>query len=117
MVEDEGCIGEIVSDASSPPITRDAWIALTDAHPNLARPQFERQLPNPFKPGTTLEIPRNHSYANVVVGGNEVGTMNWSEDDSNLIEVWGDATFPLAIAREVAARLGGRFIAAPWVGG
>jgi len=114
--EESGHVGEIVSVAKASPITCEAWIALIDAHPNLARPQGVRVVPNPFKPGTSMEVRRGApDCAKVTVDGSEVGSMTWAEDDSDLINVWGDSSFPCAVAVDVASRLGGRFIVARWV--
>jgi hypothetical protein len=47
--------------------------------------------------------------ARVVVGGREVGSMSWAEDESNLINVFGEPQAVIPLAREVAESLGGRF--------
>lgn len=112
---ESGHVGEIVAAPDAEPFTLGDWIALV--HPSLVRPNRIHRVPNPFKPGTYMEVSSCRDIADVVVDGSTVGAMSWAEDDSDLINVWGDSTFPLSIARDVAAALGGQFIAAKWVTG
>jgi hypothetical protein len=47
--------------------------------------------------------------ARIVIDGEEIGSMSWSFDDSNLIYVFGEAKAVVLLAHEIAKSLGGRF--------
>jgi hypothetical protein len=100
-------IGKIVPDLAAPGMSRQRWIDLISGHPNLVRPQPHQGI-NPFTKGPMVIHPRP-DIAQMVIDGVAVGSMSWAEDDSNLINVWGDPQAMVPLAREVANLLGGRF--------
>jgi hypothetical protein len=82
-------IGEIVSEPHPPGINKQRWIDLIHEHPNLVAPE-PRQGINPFTKKPTVIQPRI-DVARVVRDGKEMGLMSWAEDESNLINVFGEA--------------------------
>jgi hypothetical protein len=100
-------IGEIVRDPDSPGIDNMRWIDLIREHPHLV-PPVPREGINPFTRQSMVIRPRP-DVARVIIGGREVGTMSWSLDDSNLINVFGEPQAVIPLAREIARSLGGRF--------
>ena len=46
----------------------------------------------------------------VVVSGRDYGWMEWAQDDSPLINVWGDDRAIIPVAEEIALILSARFI-------
>ena len=46
----------------------------------------------------------------VVVSGHDQGWMEWAQDDSPLINVWGDDRGIVPVAEEIASMLSARFI-------
>ena len=100
-------IGEILREADPPGISKECWIDLIREHPNLA-PGLPREGINPFTKERTVIHPRP-DVARVLVGGDEVGSMSWAEDDSNLISVFGEPQAVVPLAIEIAKVLGGQF--------
>jgi hypothetical protein len=47
--------------------------------------------------------------ARVIIDGQEVGSMSWALDESNLIIVFGQPQAVVPLALEIAQVLGGRF--------
>src|SRR3954452_24648961 len=91
-------IGEIVREPDPPGIDNQRWIDLIREHPNLVPPE-PREAISPFtkRPMVIKPLP---DVARVVIDGQEVGSMSWAMDDSNLINVFGEAlvVVPLAIS-------------------
>jgi hypothetical protein len=103
-------IGEILVKPDSSGFTRQQWRDLIRIHPNLVAPR-PREGINPFTKEPIIFPPRL-DVAQVVVDGKTVGTMSWAEDDSTLINVYGEAEAVVPAAYDVAKSLGGRFEAA-----
>jgi hypothetical protein len=101
-------LGAILAEPDPPGINNGHWIEMIREHPNLG-PVPPREGINPFtrKP-TVFHAPADS--ARVVVGGKEVGSMEWAVDDSNRINVYGDPEVVTPLAREIAEALGGRFV-------
>jgi hypothetical protein len=100
-------IGEILVGPDSSGFTRQQWIDLIREHPNLVNPQ-PREGINPFTKERII-FPLRLDVAHVVVDGKTVGTMSWAEDDSMLINVYGESEAVVPVAHAVAKSLGGRF--------
>lgn len=100
-------IGEIVRESDPPGIDNRRWIDLIREHPHLVPPE-PREGINPFTKQAMVIRPRP-DVARVVIGGQEVGAMYWSEDDSNMINVFGEPQVMVPLANEIARSLGGRF--------
>ena len=100
-------IGEIIREPDSPGIDNQSWIDMIREHPNLVPPE-PREGINPFTKRAMVIRPRP-DVARVVVDGKEVGAMDWSLDDSNLINVFGEPQVIVPLAHEIARSLGGRF--------
>jgi hypothetical protein len=103
-------IGEILVKPHSPGFTRQQWIDQIREHPNLVAPE-PREAINPFTK-ERITIPPRLDVAQVVVDGKTIGSMSWAEDDSNLINVFGEPEAVVPVACDVAKSLGGRFEAA-----
>jgi hypothetical protein len=103
-------IGEILIKPQSPGFTRQQWIDLIREHPSLVAPK-PREAINPFT-RERITIPPRSDVAHVVVDGKTVGSMSWAEDDSNLINAFGQSRSVVPVAYDVAKSLGGRFEAA-----
>ena len=103
-------IGEIVREPDPPGLSRQSWIDLIREHPNLDPPRPCEGI-NPFTKKPMVIQPRT-DVARVIIGAKEVGSMSWAEDDSNLINVFGDSSDVVPLAQEIARTLGGRFNAA-----
>jgi hypothetical protein len=108
-------IGEILREPDPPGIDHRSWIALIREHPQLVQPEA-REAINPFTKETMVVQPRP-DVARVVVDGEVVGSMSWSEDDSNLINVFGETKAVVPLAIEIAGSLGGRFRGMPATNG
>lgn len=104
---DSDLIGEIARDPDPPGIDIRRWIDLIREHPLLAPPE-PREGINPFTKQPRVIRPRP-DVARIVIGGQQVGWMYWSEDDSNMINVFGEPQAVVPLAHEVARSLGGRF--------
>lgn len=100
-------IGEIVHEPDPPGIDNERWIDLIRQHPNLTPPET-REAVNPFTKRSMAITPRP-DVARVIVDGQQVGTMSWSLDDSNRIDVFGEPQAMAPLAHEIAEALGGRF--------
>jgi hypothetical protein len=100
-------IGEIVREPDPPGIDNRSWIDLIREHPDLITPE-PREGINPFTRQPKIIRPRP-DVARIVIGGREVGAMYWSEDDSNMINVFGEPETVVPLAHEIARSLGGRF--------
>jgi hypothetical protein len=89
----------------------DEWIMLIGAHSSLALVSPQHGI-NPFTKQPHLFKPAA-DYANVVLDGAEVGAIHWAEDGSHRLVVWSVAaakTQVTEIARDVASKLGRRFV-------
>jgi hypothetical protein len=100
-------IGEIVREPDPPGIDNRRWIDLIREHPNLFPPK-PREGISPFTKRSMVIKPRP-DVARVIVEGQEVGSMSWSLDDSNLINVFGQPEAVVPLAQDIAKLLGGRF--------
>jgi hypothetical protein len=100
-------IGEIVREPDPPGIDNQRWIDLIREHPNLVPPEPHEGI-SPFtkRPMVIKPLP---DVARVIIDGQEVGSMSWSLDDSNLINVFGQPQAVVQVAIEIAQVLGGRF--------
>jgi hypothetical protein len=100
-------IGEIVREPDPPGIDRQSWIGLIREHPNLVPPEPHEGI-NPFtkRPMVIKPLP---DVARVIIDGQEVGSMSWSLDESNLINVFGQPQAVVLLAQDIAESLGGRF--------
>jgi hypothetical protein len=90
---------------------REAWIALIGAHSSLT-PIPPREGINPFTRKPLRFVPHRET-ARVVEGETPIGHIHWAEDGTNRLVVWSEtsaATRVTAVANEIAARLGIRFI-------
>jgi hypothetical protein len=103
-------IGEIVVRPQSSVFSRDQWIQVIREHANLVTPP-PRVAINPFTKDRTV-VPARLDVCDVVVDGKKVGWMSWAEDDSILINVFGDTQAVIPIAQDIAGSLGGCFRAA-----
>jgi len=91
---------------------KDEWIALIAAHSALAQ-VAPKQGTNPFSREPMVFTPRPDA-AIVVVDGTKIGAIHWAMDDSRQLIVWSEAETKIrvvAIASDVASRLGWRFVA------
>jgi len=104
---DHDIIGEIVREPDAPGIDNRRWIDLIRAHPNLVPPE-PREAISPFTKKRMVIKPLP-DVARVIIDGEEVGTMSWSMDESNLIYVFGEPRRVVPLAQEIARSLGGRF--------
>jgi hypothetical protein len=91
---------------------KDEWIALIATHSALAS-VAPKQGTNPFgrKPMVFSPSP---DAATVHVDGTKVGAIHWAMNDSRQLIVWSEGeakTRVIAIATDVASRLGWRFVA------
>jgi hypothetical protein len=100
-------IGEIVREPDPPAIDCRRWNDLIREHPHLVPPEAH-EATSPFTK-TRMVIKSPPDVARVVVDGREVGTMSWSPDDSNMINVFGELEVVVPLAHEIARSLGGRF--------
>ncbi|MBC7818401.1 MAG: hypothetical protein IAG10_16060 [Planctomycetaceae bacterium] len=104
-------IGVIRAERDPPGINHDRWVALIDKHPNLLHPPPIEGI-NSFTRGPMIAHPRP-DVASVVIEGQEIGMMYWSENEANQINVFGDSQTVAQLAHEVANLLGGLFEADP----
>ena len=91
---------------------KDEWSALIAAHSALAQ-SAPKQGTNPFSREPLVFRPSPYA-ASVVVDGTEIGAIHWAMDDSRQLLVWSEAEAKIrvvAIASDVASRLGWRFVA------
>ena len=91
---------------------KDEWIALIAVHPALAR-GAPKQGTNPFSREPMVFSPSPEA-AIVVVDGTQIGAIHWAMNDSRQLIVWSEAEARnrvIAIASDVASRLGWRFVA------
>jgi hypothetical protein len=88
-------------------------ITLIGTHPSLA-PVPPRQGINPFTKGPCLYKARPDT-ARVLIEGREVGSIEWAQDESQLLVVWSDAATNAQVAKvaaDVASQLGWRYVPA-----
>ena len=104
---DHDIIGEIVREPDPPGIDNRRWIALIREHPNLVPPE-PREAISPFTKKRMVIKPLP-DVARVIIDGEEVGSMSWSMDDSNLINVFGEPETVVPLAQEIARTLDGQF--------
>ena len=64
---------------------------------------------NPFT-RQPIVIRARPDVARIVVDSKDVGSMSWAEDDSNLINVFGEAQVVIPLAHDIAESLSGRFV-------
>jgi hypothetical protein len=105
----------VISAASDPPgVDQQRWIDTISRHPALVSLAPRRGI-NPFtkQPMDYLAHPAS---ARVLVGGNDVGWMEWAQDDSKQIAVFGPASLVAPVAEEIAALLGATFKPEPTAG-
>ena len=91
---------------------KDEWIALIAAHSALAS-SAPKQGMNPFS-GKPMVFSPSPDAASVVVDGTRIGAIHWAMNDSRQLIVWSEAEAKIrvvAIASDVASRLGWRFVA------
>jgi hypothetical protein len=91
---------------------KDEWIALIAAHSALAS-SAPKQGTNPFSREPMVFSPSPEA-AIVVVDGTKIGAIRWAMNDSRQLIVWSEPEAKirvLAIASDVASRLGWRFVA------
>lgn len=91
---------------------KDEWIALIGVHSALALYEPKQGI-NPFTKAPMLFKPHPDT-ARVVVEGTQVGSIHWAMDDSRRLVVWAEPAAKagvVAIANEVASRLGWCFVA------
>ncbi len=103
-------VGIIQAKPDPPGIDRSAWIALITARDDLVPPE-PRTFVNPFtkKPATT-NPPK--TTANLIINGRHVGSFHWSENEENVVSVWGDLAHVRPVAEEIARELGGVLLTA-----
>jgi hypothetical protein len=104
-------IGVIAAASDPPGIDQQRWIETIADHPALA-PFAARRGINPSTK-QPMDYAAHPVAARVVVQGNEVGRMEWAQDDSNQIAVFGSPGLVAPIAEEVAALPGATFGAEP----
>jgi hypothetical protein len=101
-------VGSIQFSSDQAAIDRDAWLSLIKSHPSLVAPESQRTI-NPF----TLEpmvVHPSESSAMIVVDGQNIGALQWPQDnDDNLLVVFGDPVVQ-ALAIEIAELFGGSFV-------
>jgi hypothetical protein len=95
--------GSISCDPTPPGIDLGRWRDAAGRHPGLELQQTEAGI-NPFT-RERVQICEAH----VVVAGRRVGELIWSSDGT--VNVTGITDDVPGVAREVAASLGGRFVA------
>lgn len=100
-------LGQIVIGLRSSGFTRQQWIQLIREHPNLVIPP-PQEIINPFTK-ERITIPARLDGCDVVIDDKKVGYMSWAEDDSILINVFGDTQAIVPTAHNVAESLGGCF--------
>ena len=92
---------------------KDEWIALIAAHSALAQ-GAPKQGTNPFSREPMVFRP-SPLAAIVVVDGTKIGAIHWAMDDSRQLIVWSEEAEAkirvVAIASDIASRLGWRFVA------
>lgn len=105
-VEDSDPIGIVEGNAATP-ISLQAWAALIASDARLRAPQPVRSV-NPFNQ-QGLEIAPHRGTAYVWENGSAIGMMTWSEEGLDEIVVYGASPVVIALAKEIAQRLGGGF--------
>jgi len=95
--------GLIQKNPDPPGVDRSAWIALVAAREDLVLPQA-RVAVNPFT-GKPVTIPPLQDSASVFVDGQCVAWFHWSQNEENVISVWGDLARvrPMAGEEKVAS--------------
>jgi hypothetical protein len=97
----------VVGGEDGSPVRLDDWAALIESDPRLDRPE-PVQSTNPFT-RQPLTIDPHPGTAYVLEGETRVGMMAWSEEGEDEIVVYGSSPSVVALAKEVADYLGGRF--------
>jgi hypothetical protein len=90
---------------------RNAWVALISAHSSLASVTPHQGI-NPFT-GKPHSFEARADSARILLDGIDVGAVHWAEDGSSRLVVWAapaEKTRVTVVARDIAARLGMRFI-------
>jgi hypothetical protein len=91
---------------------KDEWIALIAMHPALAS-VAPKQGTNPFR-RTPMVFNPSPDAATVLADGVKIGAIHWAMNESRQLVVWSEGevkTAVIAIATDVASRLGCRFVA------
>jgi hypothetical protein len=104
-------IGYIKKHPNPPGIDMDCWRRIVREDPRLERPET-RPIINPFTGKPTTHIPPD-TDANVIVNGQSLGAISVGISDDRSLDVWApeDRLYEMEkIAREVAGRLGGRYV-------
>jgi len=90
------------------------WLKVIEQHPALEVPATQTKT-NPFT-RQPMQVRPPAGVAFVLVEGRQAGMMEWAQDESHRVVVWGSAVDVAPVAREVASLLGGTFddtLAAP----
>ena len=104
--------GSITALPGSSPIDRNRWRELCTNHPHLmAIPS--RSCRNPFKPGEVMEVRAPADSVRIVVAGQDLGFMEWAQDDSPSINVFGENDSIIPIAQQIASLLSAVFVDSP----
>lgn len=89
---------------------RDAWVTLISAHSFLASVAPREGISPLHRQPLTLK-PRP-DCARIMLDGNEVGMIEWAQDDSDRLIVWASHIAKIhaaSVAIDIAARLGMRY--------
>jgi hypothetical protein len=97
----------VVEGETGAPIRLEDWVAYIVSDSRLRPPNAVRSV-NPFSREPLTVVP-HPGTAYVLEGEMRVGMMAWSEEGVDEIVVYGASPPVLALAKEVAEHLGGRF--------
>lgn len=97
----------VVEGEPEAPVRLEAWIACIETDPRLQPPEPVQSV-NPFT-RQPLTIAPHPGTAYIAEKGDRIGMMAWSEEGAEEIVVYGSAPGLIALAKEVAEHLGGRF--------
>ena len=106
-------LGTIAASPGSPAIERRRWVDLIVGRQVGLAPVAPSSGINPFTRERTL-FRANPATARVVIEGEDVGAMDWSQGEVGKIDVFGPAHLVVPVALDVAAALGGVY--RPWEG-
>ena len=97
-------LGSITAPPDPPGVDLDRWTGVIATHPNLELVAPKAGI-NPFTKGPFTFRP-HPGTAWVMISGKQAGMMDWAQDGSNQIAVWGESDVE-EIATHVAAQVGG----------
>ena len=99
--------GRIISEPDPPGIDNQRWVELIGQHPNLVLFQPGYGM-NPFTKEPLAILPKPDT-ADLVVGGEKLGFMEWSQHGEN--EIWVSLTTlaVIPLLKDLAESLGGHF--------